>query len=204
MKKASNNSELKTRNSTLVLGLVGPICSGEETVGSYIKENYDCKFYSLSDVIREELDSVGFIDPSRETLQAVGNILRKIYGSGVLAEKITEKAKKWGARLTVIGSIRNPEEAVNLKNKLKNFFLLRIDDSRKTRFERLLRRNRFGDPKTWEEFLKAERREFDHKKSKFQMHVDVTGEMADYTIKNDGTFEQLFNKVDKIVKELTV
>ena len=94
MKKASNNSELKTRNSTLVLGLVGPICSGKETVGSYIKENYDCKFYSLSDVIREELDSVGFIDPSHETLQAVGNILRKIYGSGVLTEKITEKAKK--------------------------------------------------------------------------------------------------------------
>ena len=36
------------------------------------------------------------------------------------------------------------------------------------------------------------------------MHVDITGEMADYTIKNDGTFEQLFNKVDKIVKGLTV
>jgi dephospho-CoA kinase len=186
-----------------VLGLVGPICSGKETVGSYIKDNHDCKYHSLSDVIREELDSVGFKDPSRETLQAVGNILRKIFGPGVLATRIAEKARKLNTPLVVVGSIRNPEEAVNLKKALKNFILLRIEASRKIRFERMTHRGRIGDPKTWPEFLKAEKREFDHKKNKFQMHIGVTAKMADFAVENNGTFEDLFKKVDKIVKEAT-
>ena len=60
----------------------------------------------------------------------------------------------------IIDSLRNAGEAVFLRKKLGDkFVLIAVDAPQRLRFERTLKRGKEGDPKTWEEFLKVDERD---------------------------------------------
>ena len=69
----------------MILGLVGKYGSGKDSAADILKE-YGFKHYSLSDEIRRELKKKG-IRETREALIAMGNMLRKNQGNGVLAKR---------------------------------------------------------------------------------------------------------------------
>ena len=75
----------------VVIGLVGDIASGKGMVAK-ILEGKGYSRHVLSDRIREEIVRHGLIDlvDDRETLQNVGNELRREYGPQALAE-ITDR-----------------------------------------------------------------------------------------------------------------
>ena len=156
-------------------------------------------FYSLSDVIREELTSKG-TEITRDALIKEGNNLRQKYGSSVLAVKTTAKLQT--DKNYIIDSIRNPAEVNELK-KLTRFVLLKIFSNPENRFERMKERNREGDPKTLKEFLRVEELEASNQNSAKQQ-LTACMKLADKTIVNDDQPENLYKKVDQLLQELQV
>ncbi len=182
----------------MIIGLTGENCSGKGMVADYLQKK-SFYFYSLSDVIREELTSKG-TEITRDALIKEGNNLRQKYGSSVLAVKTTAKLQT--DKNYIIDSIRNPAEVNELK-KLTRFVLLKIFSAPENRFERMKERNREGDPKTLKEFLRVEELEASNQNSAKQQ-LTACMKRADKTIVNDDQPENLYKKVDQLLQELQV
>ena len=177
----------------MIIGLTSLSGAGKTTVSEYlVKKGFE--YYSLSDILREELKKKGK-EITRENLQEIGNELRRIHGNSVLAEKTLEKIRL--GKNYVIDSIRNPSEIEALK-KNKDFSLVFIDAPISTRFNRIKARKREQDPETFEEFRKSEEKELQSKDSSNQQLIKCR-EMADINIINDSTIEELYQKIEKML-----
>ncbi len=182
----------------MIIGLTGENCSGKGMVADYLKKK-SFYFYSLSDVIRDELTSKS-TEITRDALIKEGNDLRQKYGSSVLAAKTA--AKLQADKNYVIDSIRNPAEVEELK-KLNRFVLVKILSFPENRFKRMKERNREGDPETLEEFKRIEELEASNQDGAKQQ-VTACMKLADKTIANDDQPEILRKKVDQLLQELQV
>lgn len=181
---ATTTSRLPAR---LVVGLTGPNAAGKGEAARYLA-SLGFASHSLSDVIREEAAARG-IPPVRENLIRLGNELRRTGGPAVLAEKIL-------ARLTgrdVVDSIRNPAEVEALREH-PDFVMLRVDAPLETRYARARQRARPGDGSSLDEF--AEREERERSRDPRDQQIHRTTEMADHTVENSGTLEDLHRAID--------
>jgi len=183
----------------MILGVTGHLASGKDTIAEILKEK---GFFhiSLSDFIREEAKKRRIKD-TRENLINLGNELRKKHGHGVLARWALDKME-WDKNY-VVTSIRNPVEVEILKTK-PNFALISVTASDKVRWKRMQERRkkekRNDDLGSFEEFKKREIQEAESTDPAKQQ-VNAVIQMADIVINNDGTFEELKNKTEKILKE---
>lgn len=182
--------------SKIILGLVGPLASGKEATKEYILKKYkaqDCKF---STALRDVLDRVS-VPNSRENLQRLSTILREEYGEDLLAKSIASDASHLNADIVVIDGVRRLSD-IQYLNKLSHFILVKIDADPKKRYKRLVLRNenKGDDKKTFEQFLK------DHE-SEADSLVPVVMRQAQKSIDNNGSFEDLYEQIDKLIKELT-
>lgn len=75
-----------------------------------------------------------------------------------------------------------------------------VNASQKLRFERLSQRQIPGrvENKTWEDFIKSEERDL----VSDGRNMPATIELADFHIKNEGTKEELYQELDKVLKKL--
>lgn len=180
----------------MIIGLTGKNAAGKGEVAAFLKDK-SFYYYSLSDVIREALEHQK-IAITRDALILTGNELRAKFGPDVLARRIMERLDP--NRNYVIDSIRNPAEILALKES-RRFVLLNIEAATQTRFERIKKRARENDPQTLDEFqLKedAESRNLaEHKQS-----IEACQELADHTITNDGTVEELQQKIQELVSRI--
>jgi dCMP deaminase len=174
----------------MIIGLTGENCAGKSTVSEYLMKK-GFYYYSLSDVIREELKAGG-TPITRENLIEKGNSLREKFGPAILGKKIAQKLER--DRNYVIDSIRNPAEVEELR-KLGRFFLFYVTASGEARFERIKARGREEDPKTYEAFGHIEKLEMENAE-KTKQNLKATFAMADQTITNDGDYNELYEKVD--------
>jgi dephospho-CoA kinase len=182
-----------------VFGLVGPIASGKGTVAKILVEK-GYSAYSLSDRIREEINKRG-IQISRETLNTVSNEMRQLLGSDILAKKTAEIIEKDNPQLVVIDSIRNPAEAYYLKKKL-GAKIIGVMADQKRRFDLFqYRGTNTAGVFTWEDFKKLDDAEL-AQVGDFKQQVQETLKLADVIIENNGTIEELRQKVEKITSEL--
>lgn len=171
-----------------LIGLTGTNSAGKGKAAAYLqKKGYT--YYSLSDLIREELLRDGK-DISRDNLIKKGNDLRKKLGSDILARLVMKKVKG----KAVIDSIRNPAEVDFLRNQ-KDFILLAIDAPVKLRYERAKKRGRNESASSLREFMKKEKEEMTISKKGQQLHRCM--KMADTIIINDGTLEEFYQKLEE-------
>jgi dCMP deaminase len=176
----------------MLIGLTGRNAAGKGEVAQYLQKK-SFYYYSLSDVIREEIRARG-LEPTREFLIQVGNELRQRYGPEVLAERILARIED--DRHYVIDSIRNPSE-VDAFRAAKHFKLIRIEAPPEVRFERIRRRARESDPMTLKDFVALENREAEgNATSQNLVKVEL---MADHTLVNDGALEALYPQVDTLL-----
>ena len=181
----------------MIIGLTGENCAGKSTVSEYLMKK-GFYYYSLSDVIREELKATG--KPiTRENLIEEGNALRKKFGPGVLGTKIAQMLQK--DKNYVIDSIRNPEEVRELK-KLGGFFLFYVNAPDEVRFERIKSRGREEDPRTYDAFMRIEKMEMENAE-KTKQNLKGTFALADKALPNDGDLNELHEKVDGALGELS-
>ncbi len=167
-----------------IIGIVGPIASGKGVLISLLqKRGYD--IVSLSNIVRERTSEWG-LPITRENLQNVGDSLRHKFGSAILAELIAPLIKKNPESLCVVDSIRNPAEVAYLKKQF-DATIIGIVASPKKRFELMQIRGRDYDPKTWEEFVKAEERDRGIGQENHGQQVEACLRMADLLLDNNGT-----------------
>ena len=179
----------------MLIGLTGRNASGKGEVARYLQKK-SFYYYSLSDVIRDEIRRRG-LDPTRDLLITVGNELRQRYGAKILAERILEKIED--DKHYVIDSIRNPSE-VEAFRAAKHFKLIRIEAPPEMRFRRILMRHRESDPRTFEDFVELENREAEgDDASQNLVKVEL---MADHSLINDGTLDQLYPQIDELLLRL--
>jgi len=172
-----------------LIGLTGTNGAGKGEVAEYFKKR-SYKYFSLSDLIREELKRSGK-KPTRNNLIKIGNKLRKKFGADILARKVMKKIKG----KAIIDSIRNPQEVEYLR-KQENFILLAVDAPPEVRYERVKKRGRDESASTLEEFIAKEEEEMAGSEMGQQLRQCM--EMADRTIINDSTLKDLHRKLEKL------
>lgn len=178
-----------------VIGIVGEAGSGKGTVVKFLEEK-GFSSISLSDILRDIATSVG-LSHNRDTLTNLGNSLREKFGSDILArgsEKLINETKN---DLVVVESIRHPHEVLYLVQDT-SAFILGIVMTPEKRFELMRERGRHGDPETWEDFLKLYQKE-QGEKTESGIQVRRAMGLADETILNDGTFEELYSEVNEVL-----
>jgi dCMP deaminase len=181
----------------MIIGLTGENCSGKSTIAEYLMKK-GFYYYSLSDVIREEVKAEGKA-VTRENLIKKGNELREKFGPGILGAKMAQKVQK--DKNYVIDSIRNPAEVEELR-KLGRFFLFYVTAPSDTRFQRIKSRNREEDPQTYEAFLHIEKLEMENVE-KTKQNLLGTFALADKKIENGRDLTDLYDLVDKALAEVS-
>ena len=184
---------------SIVLGLTGKNASGKGTVAEILKKK-NFTYHSLSDSLRDELKTLKK-EETRENLIDIGNKLRVKGGPGVLADKLMPKLNTENNH--IVDSIRNPLEVISLRKEtlLRRFFLISVDANSKLRYDRLCSRGRIGDTDSWEKFVEQEKKE-ENNDDPNKQQLSRTMEMADYSIDNSGTLEELEAQVNRIISSL--
>ena len=184
---------------SIVLGLTGKNASGKGTVAEILKKK-NFTYHSLSDSLRDELKSLKK-EETRENLIDIGNELREKGGPGVLADKLMPKLNTENNH--IVDSIRNPLEVISLRKEslLRRFFLISVDANSRLRYDRLCSRGRIGDTDSWEKFVEQEKKE-ENNDDPNKQQLSRTMEMADYSIDNSGTLEELEAQVNRIISSL--
>lgn len=180
----------------MIIGLTGYLGSGKDTVAEHlIKQGF--KHLSLSDILREELRSRG-LEVTRKNLQEIGNDLRTRFGTGYLAQRalmMTNEGEDW-----IISSIGTTGEVEALQ-KHPQFTLVFVDAPQRQRYQRLVKRDREKESKTFKEFKKNETMENTGGGAHYR-NFEATKKMANIIINNDGTIAQLHKKVDKALASI--
>jgi dephospho-CoA kinase len=174
-----------------IIGITGTNAAGKGTVVDILKQDFGFKHLSVRDYLAKEVKKRN-LEVNRNSLIETANEIRKNHSPSYIVEELYKEAEKL-QKPVVIESIRTVGEVKALRKK-PNFLLIAVDADRKTRYERSLKRNSVTDHLTYEEFIETEEREMNsHDKRKQNLMKCI--EMADVVILNNGTMEDLREKV---------
>jgi dephospho-CoA kinase len=148
----------------------------------------------MGDEVREEVKRRK-LEPTPENLGKVMLQLREAEGPTAVAKRCVPKLKSAKGEVVVVDGIRSLHEVEEFKKHFPNFTLIALHTSPKSRYERLSRRRRSDDPKSWETFMERDRRELG-------VGLGAVIATADYMIVNGGTLAQLRKKIQRALKEV--
>ncbi len=148
--------------------------------------------YTMGDVIREEVLRQGS-QLTPDNMNRVARELREKYGSDIVARRIFEKIDK-NTRIVVIDGLRSLDEKKYFETQGK-VIVIAVHASPKTRFSRLVKRGRPGDPSTWEQFVE---RDF----NELRFGIGDVIALADYMVINEGNKEQTYNTAIHILSTI--
>jgi len=173
------------RVAIVVSGLPG---SGKTLVTSTL-ESMGMKVVRMGDIVRRLASSLG-LPTDRVAVE-----IRLRHGGRIIAYEAVKLAKD--VDFVVIDGVRSLEEVEVLEESFDKVLVIYVVAPRDARFRRLVARGREDDPKTFSDFLAREYREL-----KFGIANVIS--RADYIIVNDGTVEELVNRVKNIALEILV
>ena len=178
----------------VVILLVGmPGAGKEEFVKVAMEEGYEV--VRMGDVVRDYVHSAGF-PLKNDIVGKIANEEREKNGVEIWAKRTIERIKKMKGDKIIIDGIRCPEEVDIYKKEFgENMYLVGIFAPMKTRFERILKRNRKDDVKTWEEFVGREEREL-------SWGLGKVFARCDYMILNTSTLEDYRKRVSEFLKSV--
>ena len=175
------------------------MAAGKGAAAEYLKSK-GFKYYSCSDVLREELKNRGLTEDI-PSLRKIGNKLRTKEGPGVLGKRLLAQIEKNQDQPAIADSIRNPAEIAELKKAKTKFILMAVDAPLELRYERTVARGRAGDKMTLAEFKEQDFKQLKSQDPNAQQILDCF-KLADYTIVNDGTLVELHQKIDEILNDI--
>ena len=179
----------------IILGLVGPIASGKDTVKKYLEKKYGATGCRFSSILRDILERID-LPNSRENMQGLSTILRQKFGEDILAKAIASDAIKLKSNIVVVDGVRRMADIKFLKNAT-GFALVAVNARPKIRYERLVKRGEnAGDAgKTHSQFLK------DHQ-YETELDVPMLMKKAKYKLDNDGSLVDLHKQIDKLIQSM--
>jgi len=181
----------------MLIGLTGRIAAGKGEIVEYLKKK-GFEYCTISQVVREEAAKIN-IPIIRDSLQDVGNLIRKYEGSGGWIKRLIQRLDL--KKDNIVDGIRNPGEIEELR-KTKDFVLISVDAPQKIRYQRVLERNKASDPKEWKEFLKADERDFGQNESEEGQQVGKCMKLTDFSLINDSTREEFHKKIEEVYKKI--
>lgn len=178
----------------LILGLTGEMVSGKGTVAKYVGNKYKSRAYKFSTILRDVLDRI-YVEQSRPNIQKISSLLRENFSQDVLAKSIALDVEKDEGDIVVVDGIRRSPDIEYLKN-LPSFKMIYVEADIEKKYERLLKRNENTDDssKTLEDFRK------DHE-AEAELQIKSLKDSSDYIVDNNGSIEDLYAQVDKIISE---
>ena len=176
-----------------VIGIVGPIASGKDTVADYISKKLGIPVFQTSSVLRE-IARERNLPESRKELILLSRELARERGEDHLARTLLTRIKGRG----IITGMREVAQINYLRDNSK-FVLISVDAEQKIRFARLKSRKQIDEGKTFEDFAANEKEE---DTSNNVQRLSECMKMADYRIENNSDTKSLFRKADEILAKI--
>jgi dephospho-CoA kinase len=178
-----------------IIGLVGEKLAGKDTTANYLVEKYSAdhfRFTHILDAILEDLD----MEISRKNEITLGMGLRKAFGEHVLINAVEDRIKKSWASFIVVNGIRMDELDIVKSWGAKTIY---VTAPVEVRFQRYQTRKEKADDAllNFEQFKEQEN-------GPTEQRIPELGTKADFKIENTGSLEELYGKVDEILKQIKV
>ena len=183
-----------------IIGITGTIGAGKGTIVDYITSNFDFQHLSVRQFLIDKLSAENRAI-NRDTMVEMANSLREKYSPSYIIDCLYEQALK-SKKNTIIESIRTPGEVYSLKEKAQ-FLLFSVDANPKIRYDRIVLRNSETDHIAYEVFLENENREMNSDNPNHQ-NLKKCIELSDYKFNNDGSIEDLHQKVKEVLLEIKI
>ncbi|MDE5762111.1 MAG: AAA family ATPase [Bacteroidales bacterium] len=182
----------------LIIGITGTLGAGKGTVVDYLRTQRAFSYYSVRQFLTEEVQRRG-MEPNRDSFVTVANDLRAHHSPSYIVDELYARAAQNGTN-AIIESIRATGEVESLRKK-GSFVLLAVDADPRTRYERIKLRGSETDHIDYDTFVANEKREFDNPDPNKQ-NLQACMRMADITLHNNGSLEQLHTEIDRFLGEL--
>ena len=183
----------------MIIGVAGRNGAGKGEFVQFL-EARSFEVHSLSDAIRDELSARG-LEESRERMIEVGQEMRRKAGPGALAQRLAKLLLP--DRNYAIDSIRHPVEVEILRQHAESlghaFHLVWVDAKLETRFERMVKRGRSGDPQSIADLEVLEGRERGSDDPNAQQ-LDAVEDVADFRLSNDASLEAFQEQIQAFVR----
>lgn len=180
----------------MLIGITGTNGAGKGAVVEYLVAEKGFSRYAGRTVILEEMERQ-HLPAKRSMMRDIANALRKEHGPAYIMERLYDMAES--DTNAVLESVRTIGEAEFLKSK--GAFILAVDADKQTRYERVKSMSHDETPLTFEDFTLMEDREMSSSEP-WDMNVFGVMQLADARIMNDGTLEELHQRVDEALKNL--
>lgn len=176
----------------LLVCITGMPGSGKSIIAKVAKD-LKLPVVNMGDIVREEtLRRYGVIRP--DLMRKVSQDLRREFGDKIIAIRTLEKIKDIEQSIVVIDGVRSLEEIEVFKSNGR-VIVIAVHASPRTRFERIRRRNRPGDPDNWDDFWKRDLIEL-------SFGIGNVIALADYMIVNEGSIEETYKCAREILERL--
>jgi len=173
-----------------VIGIIGKLCAGKDSVWEYIKEKYKIPLYSISGKLKVLAEKEHI---SREWLINFSRKLSEKFWDGYIAKKIIEDSEE--GTIMIVGMRQLGQ--LDFLRENTDFLLIAIQASDEIRFSRMQKRNRPWDPKNLEEFRKIEKEDDGTSVQKISACI----KQADIHLKNEGKIEDVYKEIDTIISD---
>lgn len=179
----------------IILGLAGTIGSGKGSAAEHLIKKHSANIHRTSKMLRDLLGRL-YIETSRDHMSTLSTLLRQMFGEDIMSKVIYEDVKNDESEIVAVDGVRLLADVAYLKT-FPEFKLVYIETDLKTRYERIVKRHQNPDErdKTFEEFENDQ-------KAEAESQIEDLKKVADYSIENNGTPEEFFAKIDKLVEEL--
>ncbi len=167
-----------------------PAAGKEEFQKVAAREGYT--IVRMGDVVREEARRRG-LPITDAAVGGMAHAERETHGVAVWAERTIPHAR---ADRVCIDGLRSPAELATFRKAFAGgLVVFAVTAAPKTRWERVQRRRRADDARTWDEFLRRDARERG-------WGLEEVIAAADVTIVNEGTLEQFYTDVREALRKL--
>ncbi|MBI3495106.1 AAA family ATPase [Candidatus Berkelbacteria bacterium] len=175
-----------------IFGFVGRGGSGKGTACNYLQEKYGAGYHRFSAILQQLTDRI-YLEPSRDHLIRMSEVIRREFGEDTLARVIMRDVENDSATIVTVDGIRRLADILYLK-EVSGFVLVHIDAAPETRLARIQARGEKPDDatKTLEQFLADEQRSTEKSIDEVLAHPHVT-------VHNNGTREELFAQLDALI-----
>lgn len=167
-----------------------PGCGKEEFIKVAKESGFDV--VRMGDIVREEATRRG-LDSDDKSVGGMANEEREKYGLGIWAVRTLPRIK--GTRVMVDGIRGIAEIEVFREAYPENLWVISIEASTETRYERIKRRKRKDATYTREQFDKRDEREK-------KWGIEQAMAEADFTILNEGSLDEYQKEAEKVLKEI--
>lgn len=181
-----------------IIGITGTLGAGKGTIVDYLTTHHGFKHFSVRGYLTKLIKAKGE-EVNRDTLVSTANELRANHSPSFIAEELYREASDSGTDC-IIESIRTVGEVNALRTK-GNFYLFAVDAEQPLRYERIVERASETDKINFETFVANENREMTSTDPNKQ-NLDACMKLADFRFVNNGSFNDLYAKVDEVLKQI--